>query len=170
MALYIAHNVALSTTTAVGAGTSLATGSKITLQLQVPDNGYIELVEWGWSQDTATATASLVELATTDTGSTMTTSHTTTTVKSLDMGSAAGSASRLTMATTGTGYGSASITSNTTLRSFAHLYVPQVYVFQWPLGQQPRVGTSTTENFLQLRCNTTATVNALAWVVWNECI
>lgn len=168
MGMYIAHNAALSTTTSVGAGTSLAAGSKVTLQLQIPDNGHIELVEFGWSQDVATATASLVELASTDSGSTLTTGHTTTTIKQIDEGLSAATASRLTMGTTGTSYGSASITTNTTLRSFKHLYVPQVYVYQWPLGDRPKVGTSTTESFLQLRCNTTATVNVLAWVIWRE--
>lgn len=166
MALYIAHNAALSTTTAVGAGTSLATGSKVTLQIQVPDNMCITLKEFGWTQDVATATASLVELATTDAGSTLTTSHTTTTIK--PYGNNQFNASRLTMATTGTGYGSASITTNTTLRTLHKGYLPQQYVYQWPMGYEPVVGNGTAENFLQVRCNTTATVNVLCWLIWDE--
>lgn len=166
MALYIAYNHALSTTTNVGAGTSLATGSKVTLQLQVPDNQTIRIVEWGWSQDAATATATLAEVATTDTGSTLTTSHTTTTIKPLIWNDAR--ASSLTMATTGTSYGSASITSNTTLRPIHKLYVPQQYVYTWPLGQYPIIGSGSGENFVQVRCNTTATVNVSTWLIWDE--
>lgn len=166
MALYIAHNNALSTTTALGAGTSYATGAKVAIQLQVPDNVCISIVEIGWSQDVATATATLMELATTDTGSTLGTSHTTTTVKPLLNNQH--SASRLTMATTGTSFGAASITSNTTLRTIHKLYVPQQYVYTYPLGQWPIVGNGTAENFVQLRVNTTATVNASAWIIWDE--
>lgn len=169
MPRFIAYNAALSTTTAVGAGTSYATGAKLALQLQIPDNGYIKLVEWGWTQDVATATGTLLEIASTDTASTTSTAHTTTTVKPLQ-GNVAGIASRLTMGTTGTGFGNGTITSNTSLRSAAHLYVPQAMVFQYPLGAEPEFGNLSAESFLQLRVNTTATVNALAWFVWDEYI
>lgn len=166
MALYIAHNAALSTTTGVQAGRSIATGAQVTLQLQIPDNTTISLVEFGWSQDVPTSTASLVELATTDTASTLDTAHSTTTIKPYlnNLHTASG----LTMATTGTSYGEASITSNTTLRTLHKLYVPQQYVYTWPLGQWPSVGNAAAENFLQVRCNTTATVNVICWLIWSE--
>lgn len=170
MALFIAYNAALSTTTAVGAGTSYATGAKVAIQLQIPDNGVIEIVEFGWSQDVATATATLAEIASTDAGSTVSTAHTTTTVKPLNA-LTTGVASRLTYgATTNTGYGNGAITTNTSLRNCAHLYVPQTYVQQYPLGGWPQFGNLAAENFVQFRVNTTATVNALAWIVWNEII
>ncbi|WP_406527365.1 hypothetical protein [Streptomyces sp. I8-5] len=165
MTLYIAHNCALSTTTGIGAGTSYASGAKVALQLGVPDNASIRIVEIGWTQDIATSTATLLEVATTDTATTLT-AHSTTTVKPLLERDARSSS--LTMSTTGTGYGSASITSNTTLRPIHKLYVPQQYVYQYPLGQWPIVGAGTGENFVQLRVNTTATVNALAWIIWDE--
>jgi len=170
VALFIAYNSALSATTAIQAGTSYATGAKVALQLQVPDNGKIKLVEWGVSFDgSAAATPALFEVATTDTASTMTTAHSTTTIKSLDM-PAGVPASRLTMGTTGTGYGSGAITSNTTLRPLDRQYIAPTnqYVKMWPLGREPVIGNSTTENFLQFRINTTATVNAIVYAVWEE--
>jgi hypothetical protein len=168
MARFTAYNAALSTTTAVGAGTSYATGAKVAIQLQIPDNGSIKLIEWGWCQDVATSTATLLEIASTDTGSTVSTAHTTTTVKSNDM-NVEGIASRLTYgATTNTGYGNGAITSNTTLRNSCHLYVPQQIIYTYPLGQEYQFGNLTAENFVQLRVNTTATVNALAWLTWEE--
>lgn len=166
MTLYIAHNAALSTTTALGAGTSYATGAKVAIQLSIPSNACINVVEFGWSQDVATSTATLLELATTDTASTTSTTHSTTTIKPLLNNSFV--ASRLTMATTDTGFGNGTITSNTTLRTIHKLYAPQQYVYQWPLGNYPVVGSAATENFLQFRVNTTATVNAIAWIIWDE--
>lgn len=167
MTLYIAHNAALSTTTNVGAGTSYSSGSKLAIQLQMPDNININIVEIGWSQDIATSTSTLLELATTDTGSTCSTAHTTTTIKPLL--NTTGRSSGLTFgATTNTGYGNGAITSNTTLRTLHKLYVPQAYVYTYPLGQWPQCGNGTAENYVQLRVNTTATVNGFAWIIWDE--
>lgn len=169
MTLYIAHSAALSTGTTVSAGQSVAattTVQTVLLQLNVPDNAVINLVEFGWSQDIATATASNVEVATTDTATTGLTTHTTTTIKPLLNNQA--SASTLTMGTGATGYGAVSVVTNTTLRPLVHLYVPQQYVYQWPLGNYPVVGGSTTESFVQVRAKTTATVNVLTWLIWDE--
>jgi hypothetical protein len=168
MAKFIAYNAALSTLLPVGPGTSYATGAKVAIQLEIPTNGQIEICEFGWSQDVATATATLIEVASTDTGSTVSTAHTTTTVKSIDK-STEGVLSRLTYgATTNTGYGNGAITSNTTLRNAAHLYVPQTFVYQYALGDEYQFGNLAAENFVQFRVNTTATVNALCWVIFNE--
>jgi hypothetical protein len=168
MPRFKAYNAALSTTTNVGAGTSYATGAKVAIQLQIPDNGFIKLVEWGWTQDVATATASLIEIASTDTASTVSTAHTTTTIEACQMGYVHGVNSRLTMGTTGTGYGNGSITSNTTLRNAFRGYVPQQIIYQYPLGSEFEFGSTTAENFVQFRVNTTATVNALCWLIWDE--
>lgn len=166
MALFIAFNHALSTTTNVGAGTSVAAGAKCLLQLNVPDNQTIRLVEFGWTQDVATATASLVEVATTDAATTGLTTHTTTTIKPLIWNDAR--ASSLTMGTGATGYGAVAIVTNTTLRPIHKLYAPQQYVYTWPLGSYPIIGSGTAESFVQLRCNTTATVNVSAWFIFDE--
>lgn len=172
MALYIAYNSALSTTTGIAAGTSYATGAKVALQLHIPDAGQIQLVEWGVSFDgSAAATPALLEVATTDTASTMSTAHTTTTVKNLTDPN--GSVSRLTFgATTNTGYGNNAITSNTTLRMLDRQYIAPTnqYVKMWPLGNYPMVGNAATENYLQFRINTSATVNAIVYAVWTELI
>ena len=166
MTLYRADNLAADTTTTLGGGASYATGIKVALQLQVPDNQVIKLVEFGWSQDVATSTLTLLKLQTTDTGSTGTTALSTTLVKPLI--DRDGRASSLTMATTGSSYGNGALTSRTSLRDIHALYVPQVFAFQWPLGREPIVGSGTGENFLQVLVNTTATVNGIVWVVWDE--
>lgn len=168
MALFIAYNSALSTTTNIDGGTSYATGAKVALQLQIPDSGFIKLVEWGMSfNGSAAATPATVEVATTDSGTTLT-SHTTTTVKCLDV--PAGPASRLTMATTGTAYGAVAIATNTTLRPLDRQFIAPTsqYVKMWPLGREPIIGNGTAENFLQLRVNTSATVSAIGYFVWEE--
>ncbi|MGW2206768.1 hypothetical protein [Streptomyces sp. NPDC001774] len=168
MALFIAYNSALSATTAIAAGTSYSTGAKVGLQLQVPDNGKIKLVEWGISMDgSAAATPALCEVATTDTATTSMTAHSATTIESLDL---YGVDSRLTMGTGGTAYGAVAITSNTTLRPLDRQYVAPTsqYVKMWPLGREPVIGSGSAENFLQFRINTTATVNAIIYAVWEE--
>lgn len=169
MTLYIAHNTALDATTAFTGGQSFTTGAKVAMQLQIPDNQVIHITEIGWSQDVATATSTLLALQTTDTASTGLTALSTTTVKPLIDRDAR--ASSLTMGTGGSAYGTNAgnaIASRTVLRNIEQLYVPQVYVKQWPLGQWPIVGSGTAENFVQLNVNTTATVNAICWIVWDE--
>jgi len=167
MTLYRADNAALDTTTDVTAGGSYTTTAKVAIQLQIPDNQIISIVEIGWSMDVAQTTAPLISLTTTDTGSTCTTAHTTTTIKPLLNAQAV--ASRLTFgATTNTGYGTGAITSNTSLRTLHKLYAPQTYVYTWPLGMWPQAGGSTTESFLQFRVKTQATVNGYCWIIWDE--
>lgn len=167
MTQFIAHNSAKSTTTALTAGASYATGVKVALQLGIPTGGTILVTEFGWTQDVATATATSLELSSTATASTMTTAHSTTTVKPIDTNNVNAGASRLTMSTITTGYGNGGLTSRTTLREAAKLYVPQAYVFQWALGDYPEFGTNAAE-YLQLIVNTSATVNALCWIKWIE--
>jgi hypothetical protein len=96
----------------------------------------------------------------------MTTGHTTTTIKPTL--SNINSASRLTMGTGDTGYGTGTITTNTTLRVLHKLYVPQVYVYTWPLGMWPAAGNAATENFVQFRIKVAATQNLYCWLIWDE--
>lgn len=168
MALFVAYNSALSTTTSIAAGTSYATGAKVALQLNIPDNGQITLVGFGISMDVAQGTGALVEIASTDTASTCSSAHTTTTVESWNKYSE-GINSRLTYgATTNTGYGNGAITSNTTLRMAYRGYVTQALDYIWPLGERPEFGSLTAENFVQFRINTAATVNAVCYLIWEE--
>jgi len=166
MTLYMAHNAILDATTTQQAGQSYAAGLKIAIQLQIPDNQEIRIAEWGWSQDASAPTQ--VELATTDAGSTTTSFLTNTIVKHLNDNHARASSLTYTGSGATTGFGNGAITTNTTLRRLAGLYVPQLFVQQYPLGQFPVVGNAAAENFLQMRVTTTATVNALAWIVWEE--
>lgn len=169
MARFIAYNSALSTTTGIAAGTSYTTGAKCALQLQIPDNGVITLWGFGISMDVAQGTGALIEIASTDTGSTPSSFHTTTTIESWDHDNG-GVNSRLTMAGAGatTGYGNGAITSNTTLRMAYRGYVTQALDYIFPLGERPRFGGGTSENFLQFRINTAATVNAVVYMIWDE--
>jgi hypothetical protein len=175
MALYLAYNSALSTTTTIAAGTSYTTGAKVALQLGIPANGYIDLVEWGISFDedgttNAAVNAALVEVASTATATTGLTAHTTTTVNALDNAALNnGALSRLTMGTAATGFGVVAITSNTTLAMGDRQYVQQTgqYVKIYPEGRYPRFG-NTAARFLQFRLNTTATVNSIVYAVWDE--
>lgn len=170
MALFIGYNSALSTTTNIDAGTSYTTGAKVALQLNIPDNGHIKLVEWGVSMNgSAAAVPALLEVATTDTATTAMTAHTTTTIESLDH---KGVESRLTMGTGATAYGAVAITSNTTLRPLDRQYVAQTgqYVKMWPLGREPLIGNTTTESFLQFRINSPDTRTAIIYAVWEESI
>ena len=171
MSLFIGFNSALSTTTAIDAGTSYATGAKVALQLNVPDQGHIKLIEWGVSfNGSAAATPALLEVATTDTATTGLTTHSTTIIKCLDFPGTSAPLSRLTMGTSATGFGAVAITSNTTLRPIDRQYVAPTnqYVKMWPLGREPIIGTVAAESFLQFRINTAATVTAILYAVWEE--
>jgi hypothetical protein len=164
MGLYVAYNQAFSTTTGISAGTSYATGAKVAIQLATPATARIRLVEWGISFDgSAAATPAIVEIAKASAASTVT-AHSTTTVQNISDGTFA---SRLTMSTTGTGYGAVAITTNTTTQVYDKQYIAPTnqYVKQWPLGREPTIAESS---FVQLRLNTTATVNAVAYIVWEE--
>ena len=171
MSLYIGFNSALSTASAIDAGTSYTTGAKTALQLNVPDTNQILLIEWGVSfNGSAAATPALLEVATTDTAQTGLTTHSATTIKSLDRDATSGPATRLTMGTSATGYGAPTITSNTTLRPLDRQYVAPTnqYVKMWPLGREPIIGNGASESFLQFRINTSATVTAIIYAVWEE--
>lgn len=169
MTTYIAFNSALSTTTSIAAGTSYTTGAKVALQIGIPSGGQIELIEWGISMDaSAAATPALVEIASTATATTSMTAHSTTTVKPLNDPNAP--ASTMTMGTGATAYGAVAITSNTTLRMADRQYIPPTapFVKLWPLGCYPKFGATGAAEYVQFRINTSATVNAICYLVWNE--
>ena len=169
MALFYAYNSALSTTTGIATGTSYATGAKVGLQLAIPSGGRIKLVEWGVSFDgTSAQTPALLEVASTATATTGLTTHSTTTIECLDDSTYPDS--RLTMGTAATGYGAVAITSNTTLRMADRQYVAPTnqYIKQWPLGREPGFGSSAAAQYVQFRINTSATVNAIIYAIWEE--
>lgn len=166
MALFTAYNHAFSATTNVAAGTSYATGAKCMIQLDVPASMRVRIVEYGLSFDgSVAATPATVELVQASAASTMSTAHTASTV--VTVGEGAGT-SRLNYGTTAdTGYGNGAITTNTTEKTFDSQYISPTgqYVKQWPLGREPM---SDADSFVQLRINTSATVNAIAYVTFEE--
>lgn len=168
MAIYIAHNMGFSTTTAVGAGTSYAAGAKCAIQLDVPTTLRVQILEWGVSFDaTAASTGTAnVELVQGTAASTMSTAHTTSTV--MAVGTDGAGTSRLNYGTTAdTGYGNGAITTTTTELTFDKLYMnlTSAYCKMWPLGEQPM---SDLDSFVQLRINTSATANAIAFIKFRE--
>jgi len=167
MAQYIAYNCAFSATSAVAAGTSYATGAKVAIQLDIPATLNVKIIEWGISFDgSAAATPANVELVQTNTASTTSTAHTTSTV--LPVGDNVLTTRLNFGAATDTGYGNGAITSTTTEKVFDKQYVAPTnqYIKQWPLGREPVAAVS---KFVQLRVSTSATVNAIAYIVWEEC-
>jgi hypothetical protein len=162
---FIAWNVAHSLTTAVQAGASYATGAKVAIQLATPSTLELTIVEWGVSFDgSSAATPAIVELVIAGAASTCSSAHSTTTIQNYGPSALA---SKLSMGTTTTGYGNGSITTNTTAQTWDKQYVAPTnqYLKLWPLGREPVLGAS---KFLQLRISTSATVNALAYIVWEE--
>lgn len=166
MTMYVAYNNAFGATTAVMLGTSYATGSKVAIQLATPSTLQIRLVEWGISfNGSAAATPAVVELVQNGTASTCSSAHSTTTIQPIGDST---TASRLTMGTTTSGYGNGAITSATPDKYFDAQFIAPTgqYVKQWPLGREPVMLAS---KFCQLRLNTSATVTALAYIVFEEC-
>ena len=162
--LYIAFNAAFDATTGVTAGTSYTTGAKCAIQLSTISTLQLRVVEYGISfNGSAAATPATVTLALAGAASTMTTSLSGLVQPIGDNTKA----SSLSMGTTASGYGNGSITTNTTSKMFdAQFIAPTTqFVKQWPLGREPIVPASS---LLQLRINTSATVSALAYIVFEE--
>lgn len=166
MTMYIAYNSAFGATTATMIGTSYATGSKVAIQLAPPSGKQLRLVEWGISfNGSAAATPGVCELVQNGTASTCSSAHSTTTIQPIGDST---TASGLTMGTTTSGYGNGAVTSATPEKTFDAQFVGPTsqYVKMWPLGREPVVIAS---KFCQLRVNTSATLTALAYIVFEEC-
>lgn len=170
MTQFVAYNVALeSASNAIVAGPSYTAGTAaVAIQLEVPTGGTILVKEWGVSFATSQTTQALVAMRTTSTAQTGLTAHSTTTIKPWDTNNVNAGASRLTMGTGSTGYGAVTLsTTPTTIRSMAHLYVPNAYVYQAALGDEFEVGTNAAER-LQLVINAGVTSLATCWIKWIE--
>ncbi len=174
MTMYVAYNCAHAATTALSVATSYATGAKVALQIGIPSGQFIQLVGWGIAFDedptaSVAANGAQVEIASTATASTVSTAHTTTTVKPWNA-VVDGRGSSMTMSTTGTGYGNGAITSNTTLRYADKRFVPPSSSFDmiWPSDMRPQFGAAAAAEFVQLRVNTTITINGTAYLIWEE--
>lgn len=172
MTLYVAYNAPHPATTALTVPVSYAAGAKAALQIGIPSGQFIELAGWGISFDedpTAAVAANnaQIEIASTATASTMSTAHTTTTVQPWR---SLGQQSAMSMGTGATGYGNGAITSNTTLMVPDRRFVPVTSSFDyiWPSDMRPKLGSATAAQYVQMRLNTPLTINALAYLIWEE--
>ena len=159
--LYFAGNGA-EPTTASRVAVATGTGIKTLLQVAVPSTVNIRVIEWGISFDgSAAATPGVIELIHTDVAATSGTSLTPTkwghpTATSLCVG--------------GTGATCFSPSAEGTITSVLTgdvQFLPPTgpYVKQFPLGREFLVPLS---RFLRIRVKFGTTVNALAYVIWEE--
>lgn len=174
MTQYVAYNGPHSATTALVVPVSYAAGAKCALQIGIPSGQFIYLVGFGVSFDedptaAAAANGAAIEIASTATASTMSTAHTTTTVKQWNA-VVDGRASSMTMGTGSTGYGNGAITSNTTLRYADRRFIPATSSFDmiWPSDMRPQFGAAAAAEYVQLRVNTTITLNMHAYIIFEE--
>jgi len=155
--LYIAYSSAVPTT-AVQAKTATGTAIKTLLQLTAPATTRFRVISWGISFDgSAAATPGAVELITTGTVAGGTPTAVTPTL--WDSGDPA---SQVTA-----GFGPTTEGTITTTRLFdGQLVAPtSQYVREFSLGREPVVAASQV---LRVRVHFAATVNALAWIHWEE--
>jgi hypothetical protein len=162
--LYIATTGAMATT---AASVKLATGTSIKTLLQVASSATRPLfvVEWGISFDGNTAQTPIeCELIQTDVAATVT-AHVAAGVQPYDDPNAP--ASTVTLGTAATGYNASGEGSTTTTRYADLQLVPPTtqYIKQWPLGREFQLPVS---KFLRVRVTAANTVNAYAYVIWQE--
>lgn len=159
---YIAWSSA-SPTTASQAVTATGTAIKTLLQVATPSTENLRVIEWGISFDgSAAATPGIIELIQTDVAATGGTSYTPT------AWSDPNSPASLCVGGTGaTGFGFSTEGTITATRVLdGQLVAPtNQYVKQFPLGREPGLPIS---KFLRVRVKFGTTVNALAYIVWEE--
>jgi len=165
---YISYNAASPTTAAIVKVTT-GTAIKTMLQLSTPADMQIEVVEWGFSLDAASAAVAVVELLQTDVAATVT-AHVAAGVPCLTDPNAP--APRLTLGVANTGYTSTVEGTTTAARMFDAVEIPIAagltdlrYVRQWMPDVRPRVAVS---KFLRVRCTFTSATNMLCWVIFKQ--
>jgi hypothetical protein len=160
--LYIAYNG--SGIAAAPASVATGTSIKTLLQVATPSTTGIKVVEWGISFDGSTA-AQPVKCELVDTGAVGATSGTSFTPQAYDDPNAVSS-----LCVGGTGATCYSPSAEGTVTATRHgdlqLVAPtNQWVKQWPLGREFQVAAS---KFLRVRVTAAATVNAYAYVIWEE--
>lgn len=159
---YIAWSSA-SPTSASQAVTATGTGIKTLVQVATPSTENIRVIEWGISFDgSAAATPGIVELLQTDVAATGGTSFTP--VVYYDPNSPP---SLCVGGTGATGFGFSAEGTVAATRVFdGQLIAPtNQYVKQFPLGREAGIPVS---KFLRVRVKFATTVNALAYIIWEE--
>lgn len=164
MALYWTSSGAMATT---AAPVKVATGTAIKTLLQVatPSTIRIAPVAWGISFDGSVAgTPIQCEMIETNVAATVT-AHVAAGVQPYD--DPGSPASLVTLGTAATGYNASAEGSITSTRTAdLQLVAPtNQYAYVWPLGREFKVAVS---RFLRVRVTAAATVNAHAWVMWEE--
>lgn len=159
---YIAWSSA-APTTASQATTATGTAIKTMLQVATPSTAEVKVIEWGVSFDgSAAATPGIIELLQTDVAATGGTGYTPTTYSnpngpaSLCVGGAA---------LTGFGFSGEGTITATRVMAGGLIAPTNQFVQQFPLGREPMVPVS---KFLRIRVKFGTTVNALAYIVWEE--
>jgi hypothetical protein len=158
--VYWAGNGPMPTTAAFAAVTT-GTAIKTLLQIATPSTRDLRIIAWGIAFDGSPA-AIKTELIQTDVAATVT-AHVAAGVQPFNDSNAP--ASLLTLGTSATGYTSSAEGSITATRTFDMQILSGAYVYEWPLGHEPRVPIS---KFLRVRVTAAAAVNAWTWVRWRE--
>lgn len=159
--LYFAANGA-SPTTAAQVVVATGTAIKTLLQVATPATTNLTVVEWGISFDgSIAATPIKCELLQTDVAATVTS------LTPTIWGDPNSVASLCVGGTSATGYtGTAEGTITATRMFDVQLISPtNQYWKQFPLGREPEVPAS---KFLRIRVTAAATVNAYAYIIWEE--
>lgn len=143
----------------------VTTGTALKTMLQIKPFNTCKIIAWGISFDgSAAATPGVVELV--DTGTvfgTVTASADADIVKTDSVEDAVASVMGLTLGTSATGYTCTSEGSVTVTRSFDIALLPPTapYVYQFPLGQEPKC---IIGNAVRVRVTFGAAINAVCWM------
>lgn len=163
--IFWAMNAAFPTT---AAPVKMATGTSIKTLLQVatPSSTSIQVIEWGISFD-GTVVNTPVQCELVDTGSVGATSLTA--VTPALYGNPTGEVSLCVGGSSATGFNSGSSAEGSivsTRYGDAQLIAPtNQYVKQFPLGQSFSIPAS---RYLRIRVTASSTVNAYAYIIWQE--
>ncbi len=161
---YRIYNAPMPTTAALAKVTT-GTAIKTMLQVKLGTQTKGEITAWGISFDgSAAATPGTVELCETGTiFGTVTASAAADIMKVGDPNAVDPSTSAFIIGTSATGYTCTSEGSIVAVRTFDSILLPPTapYVYQFPLGQEPRLNVSTA---LRVRVTFGAAINALCWI------
>jgi hypothetical protein len=152
-------------TTVTQAKIATGTGLKTLLQVATPSTMRIAPVAWGISFDGSVAGTPIpCELIETNIAATVL-AHAANSIQPYNDPGAP--TSLVVTGTAGTGYNASAENSITATRTAdLQLVAPtNQYAFVWPLGREFKVGTG---KWLRIRVHAAATVNAHAWIAWEE--
>ena len=160
--IYWAGN-ATAPTTAAPVKVATGTAIKTLLQIGIPSNVALKIVEWGISFDTpASASIITAELFATTVAATGGTSLTPSTYNDL------GAVPSLCVGGTGAtcfSPGTEGTVANYRPVDWQLIVPPAQFVKQWPLGSEFQTNVTT---FMRIRVTASVTANALCYILWEE--